>query len=160
MKKAIFLTGSMGSGKSTILKLAEPISQDKYITYCKDFDILGSTIGADSLSKYKKIEVLQYLNSYSGNKLIIAGEYYSKQLDIERFINMGFEIYCILLNVDRQIIYNRVLQRSNGHWNENTYKTNIVNRVNFFKKFKGQKIILKNTEVKDIETNYSYIKNL
>lgn len=160
MKKAIFLTGSMGSGKSTILKLAEPISSDKYITYCKDFDILGTTIGADSLSKFKKEEVLKYLNNYAGNKLIIAGEYYSKQLDIQRFINMGFEMYCILLNVDRQIIYNRVLQRGNGHWNEITYKTNMTNRISFFKKFKGKKFILKNTEVEHIATNYDYIKNI
>jgi dephospho-CoA kinase len=160
MKKAIFLTGSMGSGKSTILKLAEPISNNKYITFCKDFDILGTIIGADSLSKYKKEDVLNYLKNYKGNKLVIAGEYYSKQKDIDRFINMGFEIYCILLNVDRLTIYKRVLKRGGGKWNENTYKTNITNRVSFFKKFKGEKIILKNYNTDDILDNYNYIKNI
>ena len=160
MKKAIFLTGSMGSGKSTILKLAEIISNDKYITFCNDFDILGTIIGADSLSKHKKEDVLNYLKNYNGNKLIIAGEYYSKQKDIDRFINMGFQIYCILLNVDRDTIYKRVLKRGGGKWNENTYKTNIINRVAFFKKFKGSKVILQNIEIKNIEENYFYIKKI
>lgn len=160
MKKAIFLTGSMGSGKSTILKTSVVLRQTKFITYCKDFDILGTLIGADSLSKFKKTDVLESLKFYNGNKIIIAGEYYSKHIDIDRFLFLGFDIYCILLNVDRETIYQRILKRGDGSWNENTYKTNIIQRVNFFKKFKGNKVILKNTDLKDIELIYNYIKLL
>ncbi len=160
MKKAIFLTGSMGSGKSSILKLSELLHQDKYIAHCKDFDILGTIIGADSLSKFKKKDVLDYINSYSGDKLIVAGEYYNKQLDIQRFATMGFELHCILLNVSREVIYARILNRGDGAWNENTYKTNIINRVNFFKKFTGNKIILPNTEYSHLLYNYNYIKGV
>lgn len=150
----------MGSGKSTILKKAKVISKSKYITHCEEFDILGDIIGADSLSSYKKNDVIESLKNYKGKKLVIAGEYYSKQLDIDRFLNLGFKIYCVLLSVDREIIYNRILNRGNGQWKENTYATNITNRVNFFKKFKGHKTILKNNVQQDIEANYNYIKNL
>lgn len=160
MKKVVFLTGSMGSGKSSILKKSEIIKTDKYITYCKDFDILGTIIGADSLSKYKKEDVLQYLNKYQGEKIVIAGEYYSKQKDIQRLIKMGFNMYCILLNVNRETIYKRVLERGGGQWKENTYKTNITNRVNFYKKFIGEKIILPNNEIGDLIINYNFIKNI
>ena len=48
MKKAIFLTGSMGSGKSTILERTDFIEQVGYVRRCTDYDILGvSQCGAE-----------------------------------------------------------------------------------------------------------------
>lgn len=144
--KAIFLTGSMGAGKSTILRRANFVSQQGFVRVCKEYDILGvDQAGADSLSKYKKPEVLNSLLTYKGEKLLIAGEYYSKQLDLQRFKEMGFEVFVILLNVSRDEIYNRVLNRGSGAWNEVTYKTNITNRVSFYKAHKGRKWIMNNT---------------
>lgn len=151
--KAVFLTGSMGSGKSTILEKSKFVSQNGFIRSCEDYDILGvSQAGADSLSKYSKADVLSSLENYSGDKLVIAGEYYSKQVDLERFKNMGFEIYVILLNVTREEIYKRVLSRGNGMWKENTYKTNLTNRISFFKAFKGNKWVMKNNTLLEQNT--------
>jgi len=146
VKKAIFLTGSMGSGKSKILQRTKLISQDGIVTKCLEYDILGlNQSGADTLSGYKKKQVFATLaKEYRGDKLVIAGEYYSKQVDIEIMSNMGFRVFCILLSVDRAEIYKRIMKRGNGGWKENTYKSNITNRVNFFKNFPYKKWIVKN----------------
>jgi hypothetical protein len=52
--------------------------------------------------------------------LIIAGQYYSAQKDVGILQGMGFNLVCILLNVPRQVVYDRVLKRGTGSWNENT----------------------------------------
>lgn len=148
--KAVFLTGSMGSGKSSILRCANFVSQHGFVRVCKEFDVLGvDQAGADSLSKYKKNEVLKSLSNYSGKKLVIAGKYYSKQVDLPRFVDMGFEVFVILLNVPRDEIYKRVLKRGSGGWNEITYKTNVLNRVGFYKAHKGKKWIMSNANEQD-----------
>ena len=150
----------MGSGKSTILKNATPLKTTKHVTYCQDFDILGSIVGADALAKFKKTDVFKYLANYNGKKIVIAGEYYSKQVDVERFIKLGFKPYCVLLNVDRAVIYKRILNRGGGQWNEKTYANNMSSRINFYKKFKGFKVILKNNVQEDVIYNYNFIKTL
>lgn len=160
MKKLVFLLGSMGSGKSTILKQAKIIRQDKYITYCEDFDILGTIVGADSLSKYKKEEVISSLTTYKGNKLIIAGIFYTTQADINTYINMGFKLHCLFIKVPREDIYKRVLKRGNGNWNEVTYNTNLKSLINFFKKVDAEKAIRLNTNPEHTLHNYNYIKQL
>lgn len=145
--KVIFLTGSMGSGKSSILKKSTLIGRSRFIQYCQEYDILGADkSGADTLSKYNKNEVLSSLVGYKGQKLVVAGEYYSKQIDLKRFKEMGFQIYVILLNVSREEIYRRVLARGSGSWNEKTYETNIKNRVAFYKSHTGRKWIMDNSD--------------
>jgi len=160
VKKLIFLTGAMGSGKSTILSLANAVEQSKYIVHCQEFDILGTKqIGADSLSGERKDNVLLSLKNYSG-VLVVAGEYYSKQVDIKRYADMGFIQSCILLNVERDVVYGRVLQRGSGSWNEKTYSTNMTNRVNFFKAFPYYKAIWKNNYKHEIVQNFNRLKEL
>ncbi len=154
MKQAIFLTGAMGSGKSTLLRNASFVSQDGYICRCKEFDILGrNQLGADSLSNDTKSIVWNSLNAYEG-KLIIAGEYYSKQKDINILADMGFSLKCVLLKVPRETIYQRVIKRGAGGWNEKTYATNLVNRVNFFKAFRGPKEIWANSTLEEGVANF------
>lgn len=161
MKKAIFLTGSMGSGKSTILERTDFIEQVGYVRRCTDYDILGvSQCGADRLSNYKKVDVLKSLEAYSGEKLLIAGEYYSKNVDLQRFKDLGFKIYVILLHVDRDIIYSRLMHRGGGRWNELTYKTNMNARVSFFKAHKGNKKIMKNNTLEQQAEIIQVIKDI
>ena len=160
MKKVVFLLGSMGSGKSTILKESKIISQDKYITYCEDFDILGTIVGADALHKYKKKDVLDSLRSYSGKKLVVAGIYYSTQTDVEKYLSMGFQPCCLFIKVPREEIYKRVIKRGGGSWNEVTYNTNLRALINFFKKIDCKKTIRLNTDKKHVKENYNYIKQL
>lgn len=156
----MFLLGSMGSGKSTILKEAKILSQDKYITYCEDFDILGTIVGADALSKYKKKDVLNSLKNYNGKKLVVAGIFYSTQSDIQIYRNYGFELHCLFIKVPREQIYKRVLERGHGGWNEVTYNTNLKALINFFKKINCKKAIKPNTKKLHIKENYQYIKAL
>lgn len=140
----------MGSGKSTILEQSKFIRQKGFIRSCDNYDILGvSQAGADSLSKYSKADVISSLKNYSGEKLLVAGEYYSKQVDLQRFQELGFDIYVILLSVTREEIYKRVLSRGNGLWNENTYRTNLTNRISFFKAHKGRKWIMENNTLEE-----------
>lgn len=149
--KCVFLTGSMGSGKSTLLKRASVTRTEGHITYCKEFDILGSQTGTDILGSYKKYNVLGSLKSFKGDKIVVAGEYYSKGVDIKRFEQLGFDVYCILLDVHRQTIKDRSLQRS-GRWNEKTYDINLRNRINFFNKVSSlRRVIVKNNTLKDAD---------
>jgi dephospho-CoA kinase len=160
VKKVVFLTGSMGSGKSSICAKATAKEKTGFIVKCKEFDILGTKqIGADSLSGYKKEDVMEWLKSYKG-KLVIAGEYYSKQKDILFFENLGFDMYCILLKVSRETIYKRILSRGNGAWNELTYTTNLKNRIAFIKKFNGQKFILENETQQHLTDNFKLLASL
>ena len=150
----------MASGKSSILKLATPTYQEKYILHCKEFDILGiNQNGADSLSAFKKEEVKKQLINYNG-KIVVAGVYYTKQVDYEFYKKLGFDIYMVFLNVPRSEIYKRVLKRGSGNWNENTYKTNITQYCNFFKKFKANKKVLSNITEQELVENFNYLANI
>lgn len=154
MKRAIFLTGAMGAGKSTMLMRATFVEQAGVICRCQEFDILGrDQIGADSLSGDKKADVWVSLKDYTG-KLIIAGQYYSAQKDIGILQGMGFSLACILLQVPRQMVYDRVLKRGAGGWNETTYATNMRSRINFFKAFSGPKAIWQNETLAESEANF------
>jgi hypothetical protein len=154
VKRAIFLTGAMGAGKSTIIERATFVEQAGYLCRCQEFDILGrKQLGADSLSGDNKAAVWASLADYAG-KLVIAGQYYSAQKDIGILQGLGFELACILLNVPRDVVYDRVLKRGSGGWNENTYASNMRSRISFFKAFPGPKAIWRNETIAESEANF------
>jgi len=154
VKQAVFLTGAMGAGKSTIIERAAFVGQSNYVCRCQEFDILGrKQFGADSLSGDSKAEVWASLQNYTG-KLVIAGQYYSAKKDIGVLQGMGFDLACILLKVPRDVVYRRVLQRGSGGWNENTYASNMRSRVSFFKAFPGPKAIWRNETPAESEANF------
>ncbi len=164
MKKVIFLLGTFGAGKSSILRQAKVKSFDGYISYCHyGIDILGDISGADYLSRYKKQDVLRHIsNNYKGKKLVIAGIYFSKLVDIKRMQDMNFTVYSVLLVVNRSVIYERVIQRSGScNWNELSYTNCITGCISFFKKtIRTNKCILKNEKKSDLLSNYKKILSI
>jgi len=144
MKRVVFLLGAMGSGKSTILSMAKPVIQHGYVLKCVEYDILGKSVqGADTLSSHKKEHVIESLASYSGC-IVVASQFYSKQIDVSRFDKLGFEQLCFFLSVTRNEVYKRVLKRGGGAWNEKTYETNLKSNIAFYKNFPYKKAIWKN----------------
>ena len=145
MKRVIFLLGSMGAGKSTLLKKATELKRSKYIVHCKEFDVLGTNLdGADTLSSFKKADVLDSLRTYSGC-LIVAGVFYTAKQDIQRYKQMGFKVITVMLKVPRDIVYQRVVNRGSGGWKESTYISNAKSILKFYQQAGPPRIVLPNT---------------
>lgn len=160
MKKAVFLLGSMGAGKSTLIQMATFVKSSGFITHCKEYDILGPKMnGADSLSGHSKPVVWSSLHDYQG-KLIIAGQYYSAQKDVPILQAMGFSLACVFLLVSRDTVYRRVVARGSGLWKEETYNSNLKSRLSFYRNFKGPKQIWRNETMAESKANYQKLIEL
>lgn len=160
MKRVIFLLGSMGAGKSTLLNKATELSKSQYIVHCKEFDVLGTSLdGADTLSSFKKADVLASLRSYQG-ALVVAGVYYTARQDITRYKQMGFKIITVMLKVPRDTIYDRVVARGRGGWKESTYISNAKSIMAFYQQAGPPRIVLPNTTEQEKEHNWQRLKQL
>jgi len=127
MKRVMFIIGNFGIGKSTLIEpwfgnVPGNCSMSVLSNY-EDWEILGTSIGADGLSKYKKAEVFSEALS-SGLNFIVAGVYYQQKVDIDRFVEAGYDVYCTYLDTPKYINKARVAGR-NGKWNENTYQNKV-----------------------------------
>lgn len=137
MKKndVVFVIGNFGVGKSTLIRpwfgTVEGSTPYTCLSEYDGWEILGSDIGADSLSKYKKADVLAGVMN-AGIDLIVAGIYYQKLVDIDRF-KETHNIHCIYLKTSKETNMARVAGRG-GKWNEDTYKCNSTNVKSFVKK--------------------------
>ena len=160
MKRVVFLLGSMGSGKSSLLAMANPIKQEGFVLKCQEFGVLGKTLqGADSLSSHKKEEVINSLKNYNG-VIVAASQYYSKKIDVIRFHNLGYEQICVFLIVSRSEVYRRVLKRGGGSWNEKTYETNLKSNISFYKNFPYKKTFLHNETHEQLQQNFHKLVKL
>jgi len=77
------LVGNYGVGKSTLIK--EPVLERQTILLKthENIWVLGKTIiGADSLSKMKKEQVIIEVAKHTDKNIIIAGNYYCQQTDV------------------------------------------------------------------------------
>lgn len=132
MKHAVFLIGNFGIGKSTLIEpwFGTVPGSTIYtsLSEYEGFEILGTSIGADGLSKYKKADVFSGVLS-AGLNLIIAGVYYQQKIDIDR-LKATHIVHCIYLNTSKEENMRRVAGR-NGKWNEQTY-LNKVGAVRVF----------------------------
>jgi len=85
MKKAFMILGNFGVGKSAVIDY--PIQETENI-FLRIFDnnwIVGKTsAGADSLSSMLKKDVFKLIQDNPQKNLILAGVYYSQQIDIQR----------------------------------------------------------------------------
>lgn len=159
-KRVIFLLGSMGAGKSTLLNKATETHKSKYIVHCKEFDVLGTSLdGADTLSSFKKADVLESLRTYSG-VLIVAGVFYTAKQDIARYKAMGFKVITVMLKVPRDIVYDRVVARGRGGWKESTYISNAKSIVKFYEQAGPPRIVLPNITPEHKQLNWQRLQEL
>lgn len=159
-KRVIFLLGSMGAGKSTLLNKATETHKSKYIVHCKEFDVLGTSLdGADTLSSFKKADVLDSLRTYSG-VLIVAGVFYTAKQDIARYKAMGFKVITVMLKVPRDIVYDRVVARGRGGWKESTYISNAKSIVKFYEQAGPPRIVLPNITPEHKQLNWQRLQEL
>lgn len=160
MKRVIFLLGSMGAGKSTLLNKATIVRKSKYICHCQEFDVLGTSLdGADTLSSFKKADVLNSLRTYSGC-LVVAGVFYTAKSDIDRYRAMGFKVITVMLKVPRDMVYDRVVARGSGGWKESTYTANAKSIMNFYQQAGPPRLVLNNTTPQELEINWARINEL
>lgn len=159
-KRVIFLLGSMGAGKSTLLNKATLVRKSDYICHCKEFDVLGTSLdGADTLSSFKKADVLNSLRTYTG-VLIVAGVFYTAKADIARYKAMGFKVITVMLKVPRDMVYNRVVARGRGGWKESTYISNAKSVMKFYADAGPPRVVLNNTTPDELEVNWARINEL
>lgn len=100
MKKAIFLVGNFGVGKSTLLNRQVISSVGIYQEIAENLYVLGKdTSGADTLSSFKKEDVIKDIISNKDKNIILCGIYYQQIIDVQRLKNF-FEIVIVYLNTD------------------------------------------------------------
>jgi len=128
-----FVIGNFGVGKSTLIEpwfgTVEGSTEYTCLSEYEGIEILGDRVGADSLSKYKKADVLAEVIP-AGIDLVIAGIYYQKLIDIDRF-EKTHKVVCIHLDCPEEVNRERVAQRG-GKWNQTTYEGNL-HGINRFK---------------------------
>lgn len=126
VNNVFFIIGNFGVGKSTLIEpwFGTVPGSTPYtcLSEYEGVEILGDRVGADSLSKYKKADVLASVIPAEID-LIIAGIYYQKLIDIDRF-EATHNIHCIHLDVSEEVNRARVAGRG-GKWNQTTYEGNI-----------------------------------
>ena len=160
MKRVIFLLGSMGAGKSTLLNKATITRKSKYICHCEQFDVLGTSLdGADTLSSFRKADVLDSLRTYSGC-LVVAGVFYTAKQDIARYRAMGFKVITVMLKVPRDIVYDRVVARGSGGWKESTYISNAKSITKFYEQAGPPRIVLPNITEEHKALNWKRLQEL
>lgn len=124
MKTAIFIVGNYGVGKSSLIN-KEPLEVDDiFIKTGNNIWVLGTNIcGADSLSKYKKIDVRKKVLNNKEKNLLITGNYYCQIVDFKAFKG-HFNLVLIYLNTSFENNEERIKKRGR-QININTYKTKL-----------------------------------
>jgi dephospho-CoA kinase len=111
MKKAIFLVGNFGVGKSTLLNRQVISSVGIYQEIAENLYVLGKdTSGADTLSSFKKEDVIKDIISNKDKNIILCGIYYQQIIDVQRLKNF-FEIVIVYLNTDYENNKKRIESR-------------------------------------------------
>ncbi len=118
-----FITGTSGSGKSTIKELLQSkFCKESYVVY--DFDENGVPANADASWRQKTTDYWlkkAYENSLKSKSTIICGV--SVPLEIMNSVNKpDLPIYFGFLKIDDDVIISRLKQRS---WNDQLIQDNI-----------------------------------
>lgn len=137
--KAIFIIGTFASGKSTLIEplaLGATASGPFMLDCGRGVFILGSKIGADSLSGHPKPVVWENANralqQLGARFLVIAGCYYSRLTEIDLLVARGISIEVIWLRPPWPEIRERVFKRTGGRAaNFETYKREMLNCQSF-----------------------------
>lgn len=85
MNCAFILLGNFGVGKSTLIDYPIIETEDIFLRVFDNVWIVGLTSsGADSLSAMRKTDIFDTIKRHPEKHLILAGVYYSQQVDVYR----------------------------------------------------------------------------
>lgn len=136
LKTIFFLVGNYGVGKSTLIK--EPvINKDSIFLEIKpNLFVLGTDIcGADSLSIFKKENVLNLIKTNTDKNIIIAGNYYCSIKDIQE-LHPYFKLVIIYLNTNYRTNKERIAKRGK-EINAETYVSKLKAHKSLIEKTRG-----------------------
>ena len=149
-----FLLGNYGVGKSSIIKKEIIDKQGFYLNVGNNVWVLGEKInGADSLSGIDKNVVYDSFAQNKDKNIIIAGIYYSGQIDVSIAKKTHIPVV-IYLNTNYENNSLRIVSRG-GLINVATYNSKLKIHYNLLKKLKGNCIrhILNNNRKLDAVKN-------
>jgi dephospho-CoA kinase len=159
--KVFFLVGNYGVGKSTIIDNPIISKQSIFLEIKKNVFVLGTDIiGADSLFKFKKEDVLKEVVKNKDKNIIIAGNYYSQIVDFEK-LKPYFNLVLCYLKTDFQNNLDRILQRGKTI-NVATYNAKLKNQISLIKKTNGMRklyIIDNNKSIQEVRDEFYKILN-
>lgn len=132
-KKILMLVGNYGVGKSTLIKnkiLAK--YNDIFLQISKRWWVLGTNIcGADSVSNFNKDDVMKKIEKARLKGIIITGNYYCTNSDVER-LRKNNDVSIVYLHTNFNNNAKRIAQRG-GIINPTTYNQKLTSHLNLLK---------------------------
>ena len=160
-KKVFFIVGNYGVGKSTLLENPVISKKSIFLEIKENIYVLGNKIcGADSLSMYKKEDVIKEVKKHTDKNILIAGNYYSQIKDFEE-LQPYFDLVLCYLKTDFQNNLERISKRGKTI-NVATYNTKLKNQISLIKKTNGMRklyIIDNNRSIQEVRDEFYKILN-
>lgn len=131
-KKVVFLVGNFGVGKSTLISNKVLEVDDLFLRISEGWWVLGTDIcGADSVSKFKKSEVMKKVEAARHKGIIIAGNYYCSHVDV-RALAKNNAVHIVYLRTSFENNAKRIAQRG-GLINPTTYNQKLKAHTNLMR---------------------------
>jgi gluconate kinase len=133
MRKVVFVVGNYGVGKSSMLHRPILERDDIFLRTSERYWVLGTDIcGADSLSMYKKQEVMNKIKEAKQEGLLIAGSRYCQQKDIKE-LSRDNEVHLVYLKTSYMNNAARIAGRGK-HINIDTYNQKLKEHISLMNK--------------------------
>lgn len=133
MNNIYFIVGNYGVGKSTIINYPIIKKEDIFLEIQNNIYVLGEKIdGADSLSKYKKSDILNKIKLNSTKHIIITGNYYCQYKDFIELVKY-FKLHLIYLKTSFENNLKRI-QNRDSVINVGTFNAKLKNHISLIKK--------------------------
>ena len=161
-KKILMLVGNFGVGKSTLIKnkILDRVD-DIFLQISKRWWVLGTNIcGADSVSKFDKSEVMKKIERARLEGIIITGNYYCTNKDVERLCKNN-DVSIVYLNTSFENNAKRIGQRG-GIINPSTYNSKLKAHTNLMRNNKHRdkiRILDNNRGSKIVKSDFEKILN-
>jgi dephospho-CoA kinase len=159
MKNIFFIIGNYGVGKSTNIRYEIIKKETIFLEIFNNVWILGETTeGADTLSKYKKEDIINKVVENKTKNIIITGNYYCQYVDYEKLAK-HFNLKTIYLKTDFVTNANRIAKRGKNI-NVETYNQKLKSHLSLLNKVKKMSKIFIVDNNKDIEIVKPFIKKI
>jgi hypothetical protein len=126
-----------------------------------NFYVVGASIaGADSLSNYKKSEVIKEIVKNKSKNIILVGNYYCQIKDIKE-LSLHFDVVLIYLKTSFENNQKRILKRGKLI-NIDTYNSKLKSHISLINSTKGYRklfIIDNNSDIKTVKNEFYKIIN-